>query len=83
MTETPTPTSAAQPGAVDTRLCPLCGQGNQCANEIERATGVPQEACWCTTASFSAELLERVPVAARRLACICARCAATSPQNPS
>jgi len=53
----------------------LCGQPNRCANEIERATGVKQEACWCTQVEFSADLLARVPQAARRLACICARCA--------
>ncbi len=78
MPETLTPVHNAATGAIDTRLCPLCGQGNQCANEIERATGVPQEACWCTTAHFDTALLERVPVEARRLACICARCAAAS-----
>lgn len=55
--------------------CPVCGQPNRCANEIERATGVKQEACWCTQARFGPELLERVPPEARRLACICPACA--------
>jgi len=60
-------------------LCPLCGQPNRCANELERETGVAQPPCWCTRARFSAELLERVPPQARRLACICATCAGAQP----
>jgi hypothetical protein len=43
--------------------------------EVERATGVKQEACWCTQVDFSAELLTRVPADAQRKACICAACA--------
>ena len=66
------------PRVIDTSLCPLCGQGNQCANEAERATGVPQGPCWCTTAVFTPELLAQVPVEAQRLACICASCAAAA-----
>lgn len=56
-------------------VCPLCGQTNQCALEIERATGQKQAACWCTQASFSTDVLSRVPPDARNRACICARCA--------
>jgi len=59
----------------DPTLCPLCGQSNQCAGQVERATGVKQPPCWCIQATFSAELLARVPEPARRLACICAACA--------
>ncbi|HVE53672.1 MAG TPA: cysteine-rich CWC family protein [Ramlibacter sp.] len=66
--------SAASP--VQPQSCPLCGQANRCAMEVERATGVKQEACWCTGVDFSAELLARVPAEAQRLACICADCAA-------
>lgn len=62
--------------AIDASACPLCGQNNACANELERATGVPQGPCWCTQAVFTPELLARVPIEAKRLACICARCAA-------
>ena len=82
MPETPAPAARA----IDTSLCPLCGQSNQCANETERATGIAQGPCWCTTAVFTPELLARVPAEARRLACICARCAAaaaTDTQNLS
>lgn len=60
-------------------VCPLCGQANQCAMEIERATGRKQPPCWCTQASFSAELLARLPDSARNQACICAACAAAAP----
>jgi hypothetical protein len=56
-------------------LCPLCGQGNQCAMEIERATGEKQPPCWCTQASFDADLLARIPLESRNQACICAACA--------
>ncbi len=65
---------AAAP-APDPRLCPLCGQANACAMELQRATGQPQGPCWCTQVGFSAELLARVPAQARRAACICRRCA--------
>ena len=55
-------------------VCPLCGQPNQCAMEMERASGQKQAPCWCTQASFSAELLARIPENARNQACICAAC---------
>jgi len=61
--------------AIESTACPLCGQANQCAMEQERSSGIQQSPCWCTQASFSAELLARVPQAARRQACICATCA--------
>ncbi len=60
----------------DPSRCPLCGESNRCAMEIERETGQAQPACWCMQADFSEALLARVPAAQRRLACICARCAA-------
>lgn len=56
-------------------LCPLCGQPNRCAMELERETGVKQGACWCTGVDFSRELLARVPPEAQRRACICPACA--------
>lgn len=55
--------------------CPLCGAPNLCAMEIERESGVKQQACWCTQMDFSADLLARVPDSARDRACICAACA--------
>jgi hypothetical protein len=60
----------------DPSCCPLCGEPNRCAMEVERETGQPQAPCWCMAADFSEALLARVPPDQRRLACICARCAA-------
>ncbi|MCZ8294792.1 MAG: cysteine-rich CWC family protein [Hylemonella sp.] len=66
--------------AIDPRRCPLCGQPNGCANEIARATGQAQPPCWCTTVTFTPELLARVPAQAQRQACICAACAGAVPR---
>ncbi|HSH89211.1 MAG TPA: cysteine-rich CWC family protein [Ramlibacter sp.] len=62
------------PSASATR-CPLCGRENQCAMEIERATGVQQPPCWCMEVDFTAELLATLPPQARGIACICRACA--------
>ncbi len=62
------------PPAVDPRRCPLCGQANQCAMEIERATGVKQASCWCASEKVPPELLERIATAERGQACLCAAC---------
>jgi hypothetical protein len=62
--------------ALDPTRCPLCGQPNRCAMEIERETGEAAAPCWCTPAEFATDLLARVPPAARGRACICAACAA-------
>jgi hypothetical protein len=66
------------PAPLDPSRCPLCGEANRCAMEVERETGLEQGPCWCmaTDFDFSPELLARVPTEKRRLACICARCAA-------
>ncbi|VTU38474.1 hypothetical protein H6CHR_05229 [Variovorax sp. PBL-H6] len=61
--------------AVDASRCPVCGEANRCAIELERETGQPQGACWCMQARVGPEALARVPSDARGVACICARCA--------
>lgn len=66
---------------VDPARCPLCGQANQCANEVARATGVAQLPCWCMQVDFGADLLARVPPEAQRRACICAACAGAVPPS--
>ena len=43
--------------------------------------GDPGQPCWCVAASFSDELLARVPPAARGRACICAACAAAASRS--
>lgn len=55
--------------------CPLCGQVNECALVIERATGVKQPPCWCSQAKFEAALLSRIPEHALGKACLCQACA--------
>jgi len=53
--------------------CPLCGDPNRCA--MASSTTSSESACWCTRATFSAELLASVAPFAQGKACICARCA--------
>jgi hypothetical protein len=38
--------------------------------------------CWCTTAVFTPELMQRIPEAARNLACVCQACAASITPPP-
>jgi hypothetical protein len=59
---------------IDPSKCPICGDTNQCAQEIAKATGTPPERCWCITATFSSEVLDRVPKEAKNKACICSKC---------
>ena len=68
--------------AIDPRRCPLCGQPNACANQMAQATGQAPPPCWCTTATFTPELLARVPVQAQRKACICAAGARAAQPGP-
>ena len=53
-------------------LCPLCGQLNNCAMEIEKSTGQKQEPCWCVSEEFPKELLTQLPKDA--VGCICNQC---------
>ena len=57
--------------------CPLCGEPNGCAMAAgaSGSESTCAQPCWCVNARFSPELLARVPAAAQRVACICARCA--------
>lgn len=54
----------------DPDRCPLCDYDNLCG----RAAG--KSACWCFTHAIPADVLERVPPAARDRACVCRWCAA-------
>jgi hypothetical protein len=65
----------AQPSPLDATRCPLCGEANRCAIELERETGQPQGPCWCMRTPIAPKALARIPAEARGLACICARCA--------
>ncbi len=66
----PDPTVPTRP--IQGLTCPLCGGANDCA---AASSGSVDTACWCRDATFSTELLERVPEAQRGLACICRKCA--------
>jgi len=48
--------------------------------ELERDTGLKQPPCWCMQVDFNRAALERLPLAARGLACICSACATRAPQ---
>lgn len=58
--------------ALPNTTCPLCGQANQCAPAASCDLNTP---CWCRQATFSAELLAKIPEAQRGIACVCAACA--------
>ncbi len=67
------------PTRPDPTRCPLCGQPNLCAMEMARATGTQPGPCWCTDLRFDPTVLDRIPAAARRLACVCQACASRAP----
>ncbi|MDB5849553.1 MAG: hypothetical protein JWP29_3305 [Rhodoferax sp.] len=67
----------------DPTVCPLCGQGNACAAELERSTGQAQPPCWCMEERIGADVLAQVPADARGLACVCQRCAAMGREKAS
>ena len=46
-----------------------------------RSTGRFDDLCWCQGATFSADLLARVPEPLRGVACVCAACAAADIQT--
>lgn len=65
---------------IDPSSCPVCGEPNQCAMEIAKATGNPLEECWCVSVVFSDDTLSKVPPPALNKTCICKKCAQTSHQ---
>ncbi|MCA3010245.1 MAG: cysteine-rich CWC family protein [Phycisphaerales bacterium] len=60
----------------DAAHCPLCGQPNACALADRTATRSCSD-CWCARTTIAPAVLARIPVAARGVACVCARCAAS------
>ena len=66
------PTASTRP--IPAVTCPLCGGANECAAASSGSFDTP---CWCRAATFSAELVVRVPEPQRGLACICRHCAST------
>jgi len=57
-------------------LCPLCGEPNECG----AAAGAAE--CWCYAAAIPRAVLDRVPDAAKGVACVCRTCAAGRTSAP-
>ncbi|WP_306416477.1 MULTISPECIES: cysteine-rich CWC family protein [Paenibacillus] len=55
---------------INPKICPLCGNDNQCAYQAGR----PPQECWCMNISVPKALLEKIPSELRRKACVCKRC---------
>src|SRR5688572_12193244 len=49
--------------------CPVCGAQNDCGMAAGRTS------CWCTSKTFPADSLARVPEEARNVTCLCRGCA--------
>jgi hypothetical protein len=58
------------PSGLDTSVCPICGEPNQCAMAADPAA----KGCWCENVEFPQELLDRVPDHALHQTCICQKC---------
>ena len=52
---------------VDTNICPLCHQVNQC--DVNNSAG-----CWCMNTEIPKPLLAKVPTEYKSLRCICNNC---------
>lgn len=63
---------------IDSTLCPLCGQRNQCAQAEAPA---PVKHCWCFDTPIDRGALERLPAARANQACLCPRCAQGLPPS--
>ncbi|MBL8371181.1 MAG: cysteine-rich CWC family protein [Burkholderiaceae bacterium] len=78
MQETPVPAAQDRTPA-DPGRCPVCGQDNRCAMEMERITGEKQPPCWCTQIRFDPAALAALPTGARGVSCLCPACARPLP----
>jgi len=54
---------------IDPSRCPLCGQANDC----QLAAGHAK--CWCFDTPVPNAILERIPIEARSVVCVCRSCA--------
>lgn len=55
---------------VDPSRCPVCGESNACGMLQGKSK------CWCMSVEIPQAALDRIPEAAKNVACICSRCAA-------
>lgn len=62
---------------IDPSICPSCGEANAC--------GISQgkSECWCFAAVIEQAALDRIPSDRKKLACICAKCAAAAARASS
>ena len=72
-------TGRALAETLDPSRCPLCGEANGCGLAAEgaeaRASGGAKVPCWCAEVEVARGVLDRLSVAAKGRACVCARCA--------
>jgi hypothetical protein len=54
---------------IDPFRCPLCGNNNECG------VAAGEEPCWCFRQTVPREVLQRLPLEARGVACVCRNCA--------
>ena len=64
-----------QTTSVNPSLCPLCQKPNLCVMASPKADDSPPQRCWCMDATFTPELLAKIPDTAKHKACVCADCA--------
>ena len=55
--------------AIDPCRCPLCSHPNECGMVNGNGT------CWCFSRPIPDHILERIPLEARDVACVCQACA--------
>ena len=55
---------------IDTAVCPLCGQPNNCAMAADPSA----TQCWCGDLKFPQELMDQVPENVIHQTCICRNC---------
>jgi hypothetical protein len=48
------------------RICPLCGQDNNCQHDHNN--------CWCVSVKFPKQVLDMIPDDKKGKACICKSC---------
>ncbi|MBN1957373.1 MAG: cysteine-rich CWC family protein [Desulfuromonadales bacterium] len=61
--------------AIDTTICPLCGQANGCL-------AADHQSCWCNDINIPQALIDLIPDHLKRKACICRPCIEHFHQDP-
>jgi hypothetical protein len=61
---------------IDPSVCPACGEQNVCGLSQGKTE------CWCFSMKIEEAALARIPSDKKNLACLCAKCAASSGDSP-